>query len=102
MKMPGNKKLPTLVGSTTYIIEYLEKVTKIDIPDLPKIIRVQIKRAIEERLTIDPIGLGKPLRYNLKGLRRLRVGDYRIIYHIQGKKITISAIKHRKEIYDEV
>jgi len=62
-----------------------------------------IKRAIEERLSIDPIGLGKPLRYSLKGHRRLRVGDYRIVYRIDHTKhiVTIVVIKHRKDVYDE-
>jgi len=83
-----------------YGIEYLKKVAAQDIPALPKSIREQIKQAIEQRLAIDPIGFGKPLRYNLKGYRRLRVGDYRIVYRIEKKTVIISAIKHRKDIYE--
>ncbi|KJV81821.1 plasmid stabilization system family protein [Rickettsia hoogstraalii str. RCCE3] len=51
----------------------------------------------------DPIAFGKPLRYSLKGHRRLRVSDYRIIYRIEQETSTviIIAIKHRKEIYQE-
>lgn len=89
--MPGNK---------TYTLEYLDVVVEQDIPDLPKTARSMIKKAIEERLTTDPIGFGKPLRYSLKGHRRLRVSDYRIVYRIEGDTVIIIAIKHRKDVYE--
>jgi len=46
---------------------------------------------------LDPIGFGKPLRYSLKGHRRLRVSDYRVVYRIDHDAgIIIVAIKaHR-------
>lgn len=90
-------------GNKSYIIEYLDSVVQKDIPQLPKKMRTLIQRAIEERLALDPVGLGKPLRYSLKGHRRLRVGDYRIVYRINSEKQTviIVVIKHRKDVYDE-
>ena len=86
-----------------YQIEYLDCVTEEDIPSLPKSARELIKRAIETRLTADPVGLGKPLRYSFKGHRRIRVGDYRIVYRVQPdqKLVVVVLIKHRKEVYDE-
>lgn len=91
-----------MLGSKDYTIEYLDSVVKEDIPRLTSSLRSTIKRAIEERLMIDPIGFGKPLRYSLKGHRRLRVSDYRIVYRIEIKtSILIVAIKHRKEIYED-
>lgn len=89
--MSGNK----------YTIKYLDIVVKEDIPNLQPTIRTMIKKAIEERLTLDPIGFGKPLRYSLKGHRRLRVSDYRIVYRIDNNTVIIVAIKHRKDVYDE-
>lgn len=85
-----------------YAIEYLETVVKEDIPDLSKSAQALIKKAIEERLMIDPVGFGKPLRYSLKGHRRLRVSVYRVVYRIESAKnrVIIVAIKHRKDIYD--
>ncbi|MFH0798939.1 MAG: type II toxin-antitoxin system RelE/ParE family toxin [Pseudomonadota bacterium] len=90
-------------GSDLYRIVYLDSVVNEDIPRLPKSSRLLIHRAIEERLTIDPVGLGKPLRYSLKGHRRLRVGDYRIVYRIDPKEriVTIVVIKHRRDVYEE-
>jgi mRNA interferase RelE/StbE len=89
-------------GSDIYQIEYLDTVVDEDIPALPKTIR-GIKRAIETRLTMDPVGLGKPLRYSFKGHRRIRVGDYRIIYRVDNNKkmVIVVWIKHRKHVYDE-
>jgi mRNA interferase RelE/StbE len=94
MSKPGNK---------TYAIEYLKTVVEKDIPALPKTMRALIKRAIETRLTVEPIGLGKPLRYSFVGHRRIRVGDYRIVYRVDEKNltVTITFIKHRKDVYED-
>lgn len=87
-------------GSSHYNIEYLESVVRKDIKTLSVSLKKQIKKAIDEKLTLDPIGFGKPLRYSLKGHRRLRVGDYRVVYRIEKKTVLIIGIKHRKNIYD--
>jgi len=62
-----------------------------------------IKNAIEKRLMLDTIRFGKPLRYTLKGKRRLHVVNYRIAYRIETETNTvlITAIKHRKDIYED-
>lgn len=94
MTKPGNKP---------FTIEYLESVVEEDIPLLPKTMKLRIKNAIETRLAADPIGLGKPLRYSFIGHRRIRVGDYRIVYRIDMKKtaVVIVLIKHRKDVYED-
>lgn len=86
-----------------YKILYLETVLQNDIPNLSSTAKNMIKRSIEERLMLDPIGFGKPLRYSLKGHRRLRVSDYRIVYRIEPeiKTVVIIAIKHRRDVYDD-
>lgn len=86
----------------SFEIHYQEQVILKHIPALPTSMKILIKRAIEERLKVDPVGLGKPLRYSLKGHRRLRVGDYRVVYRIdvQAHTVIIVAIKHRKDIYE--
>lgn len=89
-------------GNKGYQISYLDVVVKEDIPSLPKRARELIQGAIEERLELDPIGYGKPLRYSLKGHRRMRVSDYRIVYRVEENThtVVIIAIKHRKDVYD--
>ncbi len=90
-------------GSKLYQIEYLESVVDDDLPDLPTSAKKLIQKAIEERLMVDPIGFGKPLRYSLKGHRRLRVSDYRVVYRVEPHHhaVLIIAIKHRKDVYEE-
>jgi mRNA interferase RelE/StbE len=91
-------------GNKSYKIEYLKRVITEDIQELPSSAKTLIKKAIEQRLTIDPIGFGKPLRYSLKGHRRLRVSDYRVVYRIDPDRFTvvIVAIKHRKDVYEDL
>lgn len=91
-------------GNSSYIIKYLPIVVEEHIPELSSTAKVRIKKAIEERLTIDPLGFGKPLRYSLKGHRRLRVGDYRVIYRVEPKThmVLIVAIKLRRDSYEEI
>nr|WP_320109880.1 type II toxin-antitoxin system RelE/ParE family toxin [Wolbachia endosymbiont (group A) of Icerya purchasi] len=50
---------------------------------------------------MDPINLGKPLSGRLVGSKRLRVGDYRIIYKVDKLENTviITEIGHRSTIY---
>lgn len=90
-------------GNNFYGIVYLKSVVNEDIKSLPKSAKELVKAAIEERLKVDPVGFGKPLRYSLKGHRRLRVADYRIVYRIDvaTHKVIVVGIKHRKEIYEK-
>lgn len=53
-----------------------------------------------DRLAEDP-EVGIPLRRELKGLRKYRVGSYRIIYQIHRGKLLVTVIDlgDRKDIY---
>jgi len=73
--------------------------------DLAKInskVGAQIKKAIENRLRKSPEQYGEPLRKTLKGYWKLRVGNYRIVFKINGNEIWILGIMHRKNVYKEV
>ena len=63
-----------------------------------------LKKAIEEKLKVDPVKFGMPLRQSLKGYMKLRVGDYRVIYSVIKKTVTVLVIKigHRKNVYENV
>ena len=45
--------------------------------------------------------LGEPLKYELKGRYRLRVGRYRVVYRLEHprKIINVLQIEHRKDVY---
>lgn len=51
----------------------------------------------------NPKAYGKALSYEYKGLWRYRIGDYRLICHIQDNQLLILAIDigHRKDIYNK-
>lgn len=72
----------------------------IDNPDQQKIIK-----AIRKKLTIGPERYGEPLKGDLKGLWKLRVGQCRIVYEIQTDKIQVYVIKvgfrRDEEVYKE-
>ena len=85
-----------------YEIKYLPEVIENQIPKLTLPVKTRIKKAIEKKLMINPIVFGRPLRHSLKGLRRLRVDDYRIIYKINenSDQVIVVKIAHRKEVYE--
>ena len=82
-----------------FIIRYHYLVVKNDIPKLPSLWRNKIKKAIEEKLTVNPDLYGKPLRHSLKNYRKLRVGDYRAIFRIEKQTVKIFVIQHRSTVY---
>lgn len=83
-----------------YILIYSDQVINKDIPKLSMPVRSFIKSRVEKKLSSDPIKFGKPLRYDLKGCRSLRIGDYRVIYEIKNTTVKILIIQHRKDCYD--
>lgn len=51
----------------------------------------------------DPHVRGKPLRSNLGGLWRYRVGDYRLICHLRNDVMIVRVVKigHRRNVYED-
>ncbi|HSE35216.1 MAG TPA: type II toxin-antitoxin system RelE/ParE family toxin [Candidatus Paceibacterota bacterium] len=70
-----------------------------DIPALSRTWKAAIRAAIEEKLMIAPADFGKPLRQSLRGYRKLRVGDYRIVFRIEERMVYVIAILHRSVVY---
>ena len=86
-----------------YKVIYEESVVNEDLPSLNGSSRQRIIKEIGEKLSIAPDQYGRPLRGRLKGFRRLRVGDYRVIYKIDQKNtVLIVMIIHRKTDYKGV
>ena len=82
-----------------YSIHFHPAVVGEDIPKLDSVWKENIQKSIRTKLTIHPELYGLPLRQSLKGLRKLRVGDYRVIYKIKEKKVLIVIIEHRSLVY---
>lgn len=85
----------------TWPISYHPEIEN-DISGLPKNIKTRVQKAIEQRLLVDPMRYGVPLRRSLQGYRKLRVGDYRVIFQLLKDNIVVLKIGHRKEVYQKI
>jgi len=86
----------------TFDLRYHPDIRDVDIPKLNETLKKRIKKAIEERLSVSPHQYGEPLRKTLKGYWKLRVGDYRVVYKVEGNEVWILAIINRKDVYTKV
>ena len=66
---------------------------------LPRRDQRRVVEAVEGQLE-NPLG-GEPLAAQWKGLRRLRVGRYRVLYGFDGTELLIAVVRvgHRKDVY---
>ncbi len=63
----------------------------------------RIMRAIDKKLTTEPLQFGTPLSANLVGFRKLRIGDNRVVYQVAEAKVVVFVLavgpRRDKEIY---
>jgi mRNA interferase RelE/StbE len=85
-----------------FTVKYHPDVKEVDLPRINVKMRERIRRAIESRLMTAPQEYGLPLRKSLRGYWKLRVGDYRVVFKIEGEIVYILGIRHRKIIYEDV
>ncbi len=88
----------------SYQISYGQEVIREDLPRLDESNRQRIIKEIGTKLSVAPNQFGRPLREALKGYRRLRVGDYRVIYRVDSKttSVLIVMVMHRRTKYKGV
>lgn len=81
-----------------YLLQIKQSALK-EIQQLPKPDRQRIIAAIDQ-LAENP-HVGKLLKGDYSGLRRIRMGDYRVIYEINEGKVLILVLRvaHRKQVY---
>ncbi len=74
-----------------------------ELEKLDRIAQKRIVRFLEERIPsrANPRDLGKALSGDKPGMWRYRVGDYRVICHIedQAEAVLVLRIAHRREAY---
>lgn len=62
--------------------------------------REHILEKISTVLSSNPFPVGKnPMRLKGENAFRLRIGDYRVIYTIEGHNVLVYAIRNRKDAY---
>ena len=80
-----------------YRVSYKKSVEK-DLASLPKAEARRVLDKIEKELTVRPDSC-PPLKGQFAGLRRLRAGDYRVIFIVQEDEVLVLRIGHRREVY---
>lgn len=81
----------------SYNLVYTRRAEK-DIKKLDSSIKRQIGKAIL-KLPSNPLESSGKLIDPKIGTYRFRIGDYRVVFDIEGKDIVILRVGHRKEIY---
>jgi mRNA interferase RelE/StbE len=66
---------------------------------IPRAERLRIIHAVD-RLSSEPFA-GGVLKGEFSGLRRLRVGEYRIVYEVSQGELTVLVVRigHRRDVY---
>jgi len=63
----------------------------------------RVIKAIDTKLSLQPLQFGAPLSGNLADFRKLRVGDYRVVYQVQEQYVVVYVLavgpRRDKEIY---
>ncbi|GAB6058499.1 type II toxin-antitoxin system RelE family toxin [Desulfonatronum parangueonense] len=82
----------------TYSISIKRSAAK-TLENIPKSDRRRIIEAID--LLRNNPGAGSVLKGEFSGLRRVRVGLYRVVYEIQDARLTVLVVRigHRREVY---
>ena len=80
-----------------YNIVYKKSVQR----DLKKLSKTEAHRVLDQvdKELSKNAGIYPALKGQFAGLRKYRVGDYRVIYAILGTDVLVLRIGHRKEVY---
>jgi mRNA-degrading endonuclease RelE of RelBE toxin-antitoxin system len=69
--------------------------------DLPRVLRERVGRLFQRLEAWPEVSGAKPLTGNLAGCYRLRTGDYRVRFRVEGETIIVDKIGHRSKFYGE-
>jgi mRNA interferase RelE/StbE len=86
----------------TWSVEWDDRARR-ELRQLDRQVQRTILRYFSERIATDddPRRFGKPLRHELQGLWRYRIGDYRAICQIENDQLVVLvlAVNHRRQVY---
>ena len=84
----------------SYDLVYTQKAVR-DVEKLDHKIKKRLGKVLL-RYKEEPMRYAEKLTDSKLGTYRFRIGDYRIIFDIEGNEIVILRIGHRKEIYKRI
>jgi mRNA interferase RelE/StbE len=84
---------------TSWIVEFKEETSR-ELLLLPKDVSPRIARKIDF-LHVNPAPVGSKKLAGFPDLYRLRVGDYRVVYHVRRREhaVYILRVRHRRDAY---
>jgi len=86
----------------TYTI-VITRSAKKDIDSLETITRNRLGKKLTSFAALDDLSQGaKKLENSSSGEYRLRVGDYRVLFDLEGKTVVILRVQHRKDVYKNI
>lgn len=100
--------MPERDPGVAYDVRFADE-TKKEFRDLGHSARADILSAIEKKLTTRPLEYGEPLGKDLAGYRKLPVGQWRVVYYVEERKVLVlvlavgkRAAGDRENIYDQI
>ncbi len=86
----------------------MEQVTVIVTPEalkqadkLPRMIHGRVVRIVQRLAHWPEVSGAKPLRHELARRYRIRTGDYRVQFRVEGQTIVVEKIGHRDGFYED-
>jgi mRNA interferase RelE/StbE len=82
-----------------YKLEISDKAIK-DLKKLDKVVQKRIVKKIKFFMNeADPLQFSKTLVNSKDGDYRWRIGNFRVVFDVDGNKIKLLRIQHRKDVY---
>lgn len=71
-----------------------------ELKKIPRNIQIQIIKKLKYFISSsNPLDFASYLKDSDLGMYRFRIGDYRVIFDVEGEEIIILTLGHRREIY---
>ncbi len=69
--------------------------------ELPRTVKARVAKLLERLEAWPEVSGAKPLTGDLAGHYRLRTGDYRVQFHVEGETVFVEKVGHRDGFYDD-
>jgi mRNA interferase RelE/StbE len=69
--------------------------------ELPLIIKARLRKLVDRLAKWPDVSGAKRLSGELAGWYRLRTGDYRVRFRVEGEEVIIDKVGHRSDFYED-
>ena len=79
----------------------LTRAAQAEVDELPDAIYHRILTIVQRLEHWPAVSGAKPLRHALAGRYRIRTGDYRVQFYVQGSTLVVEKVGHRDRFYED-